>query len=329
MIRRRRQSPRPAKGKTPGPGGCPLELGPARVEARRQWRRAIRKDDGWPAPAFWLGPNVYEDSQKVMRRKVLVTGPAGRIGVSFTEYARTRYQLRLGLRTTPMPARLSDLETVTLDIADPVSCRTACRGMDTVVHLAAEASAQADFYATLLDRNVRGVYNILQAAAAEGCRRVVLSSSIQAVAGYPLEHQIQEDAPPRPLNMYGATKAFAEAIGHVYAQTHGLSCLVVRIGTFEFNQAQFDVNGRNLSTFVSARDMAQLLCCCVDAEPTIRYGIVHGVSNNRYKRLGLTQTRALVGYAPQDDAFVHFNIDIPYRDRWYEETNAPRPARAH
>lgn len=276
-----------------------------------------------------LGPPTFARVvNKVMRRKVLVTGPAGRIGVSFTEYARTRYQLRLGLRATPMPARLAELETVTLDIADPASCRTACRGMDTVVHLAAEASAQADFYATLLERNVRGVYNILQAAVEEGCRRVVLSSSIQAVAGYPLEHQIQEDAPPRPLNMYGATKAFAEAIGHVYAQTHGLSCLVVRIGTFEFNQARFDVNGRNLSTFVSARDMAHLLCCCVDAEPAIRYGIVHGVSNNRYKRLGLTQTRALVGYAPQDDAFVHFNIDIPYRDRWYEETNAPRPSRA-
>ncbi len=255
-----------------------------------------------------------------MRRRVLVTGPAGRIGISFTEYARARYRLRLGIRSTPMPDHLADLETVSLDISDLESCRAACRGMDAVVHLAAEANAGADFYATLLERNVKGVYNILQAAVDEGCRRVVLSSSIQAVSGYPLEHQVQEDSQPRPLNMYGATKAFAEAVGHVYAHAHGLSTLVVRIGTFEHNRPQFDINGRNLSTFVSARDMSTLLACCVDADPDLKYGIVHGVSNNRYKRLGLTQTRALVGYTPQDDSFTHFNINIPYRDRWYEET---------
>jgi len=264
-----------------------------------------------------------------MSRRVLVTGPAGRIGVSFTEYARGRYRLRLGIRSTPMPDHLSDLETVGLDISELESCRAACRGMDTVVHLAADANAGADFYATLLERNVKGVYNILQAAVDEGCRRVVLSSSIQAVSGYPLEHQVQEDSPPRPLNMYGATKAFAEAVGHVYAHTHGLSTLVVRIGTFEHNRPRFDVDGRNLSTFGSARDMSALLACCVDADPHLKYGIVHGVSNNRYKRLGLTQTRALVGYAPQDDAFVRFAVNIPYRDRWYEETQtSPAPSEA-
>lgn len=255
-----------------------------------------------------------------MSRKILVTGPAGRIGVSFVEFARDKYQVRLGIRSSQMPDHLADLETVQLDITDLDSCKAACRGMDAVVHLAADASAGGDFYASLLERNVKGVYNILQAALEEDCQRVVLSSSIQAVSGYSLEHQVQEDSAPRPLNMYGATKAFAEATGHVYAHTHGLSTLVVRIGTFEYNRPQFEINGRNLSTFVSARDMSALLGCCVDADPKLKFGIVHGVSNNRYKRLGLTQTRSLVGYVPQDDSFTHFNINIPYRDRWYEET---------
>lgn len=262
-----------------------------------------------------------------MSVRVLVTGPAGRIGAAFTAFARDRYTLRLGTHASPMPEDLADLETVTLDISNPESCRRACRDMDAVVHLAAEASAAAEFYPSLLERNVKGLYNILQAAVAEEVPRVILSSSVQAVSGYPLEHQIQEDSPPRPLNMYGATKAFAEAVGHVFAQTHGLSVLVVRIGTFEFNQPEFDVNGRNLSTFISARDMSQLLACCVDADPAIRYGVVHGVSNNRYKRLGLTQTRALVGYAPQDDSFRRFGFEIPYRERWHEETGAPGDGR--
>ncbi len=261
------------------------------------------------------------------QKKVLLTGPAGRIGTHFAAYARSLYTLRLGIRSTPMPAHLSDLETVSLDISDPESCRAACQDMDVVVHLAAEASAGAGFYESLLERNVKGLYNMLEAAVDAGCQRIVLSSSVQAIAGYPLDHQVQEDSPPRPLNLYGATKALAEAMGHVYARTRGLSCLVVRIGTFEFNQSRFDVNGRNLSTFISARDMSQLLARCVDADPELMYGVVHGVSNNRYKRMGLTQTRQLVDYAPQDDAFVHFQIGIPYRERWYEEAyGGPPPA---
>ena len=200
--------------------------------------------------------------------------------------------------------------------------------MDVVVHLAAEASAEAEFYESLLEQNIKGVYNILEAAVDAGCQRVVLSSSVQAISGYPLDHQVQEDSAPRPLNLYGATKAFAEAIAHVYAQTRDLSCLVVRIGSFEFNNPQFDVNGRNLSTFISARDMSQLLVRCVEADPELQYGIVHGVSNNRYKRMGLTQTRQLVDYEPEDDSFVHFNIGIPYRERWYDETYGGKPPEA-
>ncbi len=258
-------------------------------------------------------------------QKVLLTGPAGRIGTHFAEFVRSRYALRLGVRSTPMPIHLADLETVSLDISDPESCRAACQDMDVVVHLAAEASPAADFYPSLLERNIKGLYNILEAAVASGCRRVILSSSVQAIDGYPLDHQVQEDTPPRPLNLYGATKAFAEAIGHVYAQTRGLSCLVVRIGSFEHNQPEFDVNGRNLSTFISARDMSQLLVRCVEADPDLKYGIVHGVSNNRYKRMGLTQTRQLVGYAPEDDSFALFGINIPYRQRWYDETYGGQP----
>lgn len=261
-----------------------------------------------------------------MGKRVLVTGPAGRIGVSFAEYARERYRLRLGIRSTPMPEHLTDLETVPLDITDPASCRDACRDMEAVVHLAAEASPAAGFYESLLERNVKGLYNLLEAALAEGCRRVVLSSSVQAISGYPLDYQVREDSPPRPLNLYGATKAFAEAMGHVYAMSHNLSCLVVRIGTFEFNQPEFDANGRNLSTFISARDMSQLLARCVDADPDLMYAVVHGVSDNRYKRMGLAQTRARVDYVPQDDAFAHFGTGIRYRDRWYEEAPGRRPA---
>ena len=36
--------------------------------------------------------------------------------------------------------------------------------------------------------------------------------------------------------------------------------------------------------------------------------IAHGISNNRFKRLDLTETCRVLGYKPQDDAFSIFPI---------------------
>jgi uronate dehydrogenase len=50
------------------------------------------------------------------------------------------------------------------------------------------------------------------------------------------------------------------------------------------------------------RDVVALLRDCVDAELN-GFHVVHGVSDNRYKRLSIDETRKVVGYAPLDDAF--------------------------
>lgn len=251
-------------------------------------------------------------------RKVLLTGAAGRIGSAFRTYAADRYDLRLadirtdGLNTPPVG------EVIQLQIADLDTCRAACQGIDTVLHLAADPGTGAGFYESYLDNNVKGVYNIFEAAKEAGCRRVVYASSVQAIEGYPLDEQARTDGPVRPLNIYGACKAFGEALAHTYAYGYGLSSIAVRIGSFEYNQAQFGVNSRNLSTFVSARDLCQLFVRCIEAED-VQYAIVHGISDNRYKRMELSTTRQAVGYQPQDDAFVKFGIGLTETERWLRE----------
>lgn len=41
--------------------------------------------------------------------------------------------------------------------------------------------------------------------------------------------------------------------------------------------------------------------------------IGHGISNNRFKRLDLSETTRVLGYQPQDDAFAEdFGIGISY-----------------
>ena len=47
---------------------------------------------------------------------------------------------------------------------------------------------------------------------------------------------------------------------------------------------------------------------CIDAED-IDFAVVHGISNNRIKRLSLTETRDLLGYAPVDDGFKVYGVE--------------------
>ena len=251
-------------------------------------------------------------------KRVLLTGATGRIGFSFFEYARERYHFRLAARRIEKMGDVGDHEKISLDVADLEACRAACAGIDTIVHLAADPSPAADFYESLLDNNIKGAFNIFQAAVDQGCRRVVYASTIQLIEGYPLDVQATPDMPTKAVNMYGATKAFAESTAHYFSAKHGLSCLCVRVGNYAGNSDSMEADGRRLSAWISERDMNQLFARCIDVE-NLPYAILHAVSDNRFKRLDITSTRQLVGYTPDDNAFDYFNTGIDNGARWYTE----------
>ena len=244
------------------------------------------------------------DGTALPPRRVLLTGAAGRIGTGFFRDAGGRYRFRLADRTAePLAeAAAQGHEVLALDVADLGACRAACADMDTVVHLAADPSPGADFYGSLLENNVKGTYNVFRAAADAGCRRVVFASSVHAVAGYPGDVQVHERSPVNPANMYGVTKCFGEAVAACFAHA-GLSAIAVRIGAYH-------APGRGAGplldypdAYVSERDLNQLLVRAIEV-PDVRFAVVYGLSDNRFKRADLTATRELLGYEPQDDGFA-------------------------
>ena len=249
------------------------------------------------------------------KKRILLTGAAGRIGTAFREHVGKKYHLRLGVHHLAKLGDPGENEVVEIELADLDACREACKDIDVVVHLAGSPSPRAEFYDTLIESNVKGSYNIYQAAYDQGCQRVVFASSVQAVVGYPLDVQVHPDSPVRPLNMYGVCKCFSEATAHYFAQAKGLSSIVVRVGTFESDWVKGHPFARHLSTFVSRRDMCQLLERCVEV-PDVQFAIVHGVSNNRFKFLDITSARELLGYDPQDDAFEIFRANLNYTEQW-------------
>ncbi|MGN6625921.1 MAG: NAD-dependent epimerase/dehydratase family protein [Tepidisphaeraceae bacterium] len=236
------------------------------------------------------------------RRRVLVTGAAGNIGSSFCRQYHDRYDLRLMVMPGEPNADVIRPfgEVVEADICDAKSLPPVMQGIDTCVHLAGNPDASAK-WDSLLPVNIVGTYNVFVAARAAHLRRVIYASSIHAVSGGPTDVQVKPDDPVNPGDLYGVSKCFGEALARYMAEQEGLSSIALRIGSFQPREvAANEKSIPMMDSWVSDRDLCQLIARCIDAED-LKFAIFHGVSDNAFKRLDISNARALVGYAPEDD----------------------------
>ncbi|HEX8235428.1 MAG TPA: NAD(P)-dependent oxidoreductase [Abditibacteriaceae bacterium] len=250
------------------------------------------------------GTGALAELNDAVRRRVLVTGAAGRIGSYFAENSQGKYDLRLMIQGSEDAENIEKIkplgEVVTASLDELERLKEICAGIDTVVHMAGDPSPSATWQ-DLLDANIIGTYNIFVAAKAAGCRRVIHASSIHAVSGYPADVQVKTSEPVNPGDLYGVSKCFGEALGRYVAEKEGLSVITLRIGAFQpIESAEKESSVSMLDAFVSHRDLNQLINRCIDVE-NVKFAILHGLSNNRFKRLDISDARELVGYDPQDD----------------------------
>ena len=235
-------------------------------------------------------------------RRVLVTGAAGRIGSYFAEQSQGKYDLRLMMRDGEGASHIEQYGKIASgDLLDLEGLKTLCEGIDTVVHMAGDPDPSATWQ-SLLDANIIETYTIFVAAKAAGCRRVIHASSIHAVSGYASDVQVKTSEPVNPGDLYGVSKCFGEALGRYMAEKEELSVITIRIGAFQPVEKAKKAEGLDLlNAFVLHRDLNQLLNKCVDVE-NLQFAILHGLSDNCFKRLDISDARELVGYTPEDDA---------------------------
>ncbi len=231
------------------------------------------------------------------KKKVLITGAAGLVGGHLRRHWGDRYPLRLA-DIKPIEDLQDHEEFAPVDITKYDEFLAACQGVETVVHLAADPSMQAEFYKTLLNLNIIGCYNGFEAAREAGCSRIVFASSINAILGHSDKTPVPWEIPAYPLNVYGATKCWGEALARAYAHEHGLSCICVRIGGAAFKQDR-EQNAEEPNMGISARDQAQLFARCIDAPDDLKFKIVHGTSRHKKSWMDLEVSRE-IGYEPED-----------------------------
>lgn len=150
--------------------------------------------------------------------KVLLTGGSGDLGavLSLRMDKRGDTAIRFDVR----PPRDSHGTFVQGSILDRGALTAAVRNVDCIVHIAAwhgihegRGKTAYDFW----DLNVRGTFEVCEAAARAGAKRLVLISS---------------DSVRKPKTIYGQSKILSEQVVDGYFRRHGMGVVILRPRAF-------------------------------------------------------------------------------------------------
>lgn len=223
-------------------------------------------------------------------QKILITGAAGGIGRRLRRLLAGRFALRISDIVRPADLSANE-EFMMADLANLAAVEATMVGVDGVVHLGG-MSVEND-WETILSSNIIGTRNVFEAARRRGVKRVVFASSNHVVGFYRRTRRIGTQAVVRPDSRYGASKAFGEALGALYADKHGLRVLCIRIG----NVDDRPIDKRRLSIWLHPEDLAQLVCIGLE-HPYLRYEVVYGASDNE-RGWWDNETAFRLGYRPR------------------------------
>ncbi len=228
--------------------------------------------------------------------------------------ARGHHVIGFDLRPTP---GIPPEQSIVAGLGDVAALRTAARGCQSIIHLAATPddarfplAAPPDdgdnFLSELVPNNIVGPYQVLEIARTLGIGRVMLASTGQVVDGYERgqEYPVFPDAPPRPRYLYACTKVFLEAMGQVYAREHGITVVAVRLGWCPRDAgqvAEIEASERGQDVYLSPRDAGTFFAATVEAVKLPPYSVVFATSLYRHRlRYDLAACRELFGWEPRD-----------------------------
>ena len=163
---------------------------------------------------------------------ILVTGAAGRIGRYIVRDLVQAGHSVLGADTGPAAEQNAPHLVTDLTDAGQTYQALARARADAVVHMGAWANAGMVADTRTYGDNVRGTYNLFQACADLGVKRVVSASSNQVYGiayAPPLYAPLDEKHPLRPGNSYALSKAAGEQAASYFVENHGLEILSFRI----------------------------------------------------------------------------------------------------
>jgi nucleoside-diphosphate-sugar epimerase len=184
--------------------------------------------------------------------RIVITGGSGRLGRPTVARLLAAGHSVLSVDSSPSP--VAGAEWRVADLRRRESAYDFLRDAEVVIHLGNHSNAMHTDAQTLLAENTAMNVNVCQAAAELGVRRIIFSSSVQAISGGPVLPQNEYPAPtarrlpalpvdgatpPRAGNAYGLSKIFGEQLVAHHAHHHGGEGVAIRFpsllpGTYPF-----------------------------------------------------------------------------------------------
>ena len=227
-------------------------------------------------------------------QKILVTGAAGGVGTRLRKLLKGVYPSILWSDKRTPNELGADENFIAVDLADYAEVEKITAGIDGIVHLGGYSIEGS--WDTILQSNIVGCYNLFEAAYRQGVKRVVFASSNHAVGFYRRDQRVGVNVTVRPDTRYGASKAFGEALGALYADKHGLRVTCLRIG----NVGDAPIDRRRLAVWLKPEDLVALIRIGLE-HPDIRFEIFYGCSDNAAGWWDNSNARRF-GYHPQGRA---------------------------
>ena len=173
----------------------------------------------------------------------LVTGAAGFIGSNLVEALLMFDQRVVGLdnfatgheknlaqvQASVRPARWANFGFKRGDIRDLITCHTACKGVDYVLHQAALGSVPRSIEDPISTHaaNNTGFLNMLVAARDARVKRFVYAASSSTYGDHPALPKV-EDVIGKPLSPYAVTKLVNELYADVFGRCYGMESIGLR-----------------------------------------------------------------------------------------------------
>jgi len=158
----------------------------------------------------------------------------------------------------------------------------AFEGQEAVIHLAAIPHPLNDPPQRVVETNVMGTFNVLEAAARTRVPKVVIASTDSTLGFVFATHEflpeylpIDEKHPLKPQDPYGLSKAIDEELCRAYTRRYGMSTICVRIcfiwdtrTVMEHREWVEDVEARRkgLWVYTDGRDAAQAFRLAAEAQ---------------------------------------------------------------
>ena len=228
--------------------------------------------------------------------RLLLTGAAGGIGQAIrhrvAEFAR---HVRISDLPGVMPSEAAPHEEIVpCDLADRQAVDALAQDCDAILHLGG-VSVERPFE-EILEANIKGVFNLYEAARRQGVKRIVFASSNHVTGFYRQDERIDATARKRPDGYYGLSKSFGEDVAQMYFDRYGIETVSIRIGSV-FPEPK---DRRMMASWMSYDDFHDLLRRSLFTRG-VGHTIVFGMSANAHTWWD-NRCAAHLGFTPRDSS---------------------------